>query len=217
MVRIIEWKIAPHNCGFRRIRFPWIVSRGNLSGRRYLASVFCELSIRYVRTESASVSRGEQSTETVLSYKVLSLHQPYFTGKWGERGAATEVMLRSGDEFICQTAAGIEVSRKGFAVRIDCDENTFILGLSFENTLLVCQENTAEASVGESGMFLSDPAELCNMVCQIVPLRMIIGNAERRIAFLFSACCTPFTAVVYTGNARHSEEQCIDQRQVGRV
>ena len=91
---------------------------------------------------------------------------------------------------------------RGKHLRIDGYKHTFVFRFSLEDTLLIGQyDRTETAVIKRLGIFLR-LRESADKVAQFIPCRLFKTGSERRIAFAFLCFCSPFAAVVYTGNSR---------------
>ena len=76
--------------------------------------------------------------------------------------AAAKIVFLTGNEINSHTAAGIEVGDILFFIGVDGNKDTFCVCLTFKNTLLVGQKDTAEISLVQSLRILlckSQPAK----------------------------------------------------------
>ncbi len=100
--------------------------------------------------------------------------------------------------------------RVALRVRIDCHKHSLTVALALEDTLLIRQHNGTEVSIVERRRILLGLGKLTDPVAQIVPLRFLKACPKRRITLVLMRLRAPLTSVIYTGNAGHTEAECID-------
>ena len=150
---------------------------------------------------------------------VLIFTFPEKCAVWWKFTAIAEVVGISGDEVCCCAAACIKMSGIWSTVSIDSDQNTFTVSFPLKDTLSVCQYHGTEITIIQcvAGFFAAASLEI-HTVRSFRPC--VKAGTQSRIPLTLICFCTPFTAVVHTRNARHTEAQCVDQRQmlfVGQV
>ena len=159
-----------------------------------------------------------------------ALETPFFTGKpasalafpekrraGGQLAAAAEIMRLSGDEVDRAAAFRVEVRGIRLVVDVDRDEHALAVCTPFPDALLVGEDELLEVAVAQSAALTVRLRHRGDGVGQRVPLRRVERGAQRVVALLLVSLRAPFAAVIDARNARHAEEQRVDEGQMAAV
>ena len=131
--------------------------------------------------------------------------------------SAAKIMSFSGNQIFCHSASCVEMGSIGFAVCVDGNQHPLTVRFPFKDALLIGQNHRTEIAVIQGIRILFRSSQACNPIGQLIPFCWIKAGSENGIAVFLISFLSPFTSIVYTGNAWHTESQRINQRKMGRV
>ena len=98
---------------------------------------------------------------------------------------------------------------------IDRHEDALAVGLPLEYKLVVGDHDVVVGSVAEGVAFPANGDQLFDQVCQLIRLRLLEAGAQCVVVVRrFLAFLAPLASVINAGDARHSEEQPVSQRDM---
>ena len=126
-------------------------------------------------------------------------------------------MRLSGDEVDRAAAFRVEVRSIRLVVDIDRDEHTLAVRTPLPDALPVGEDELPEVTVAQCAALTVRLRHRGDGVGQRVPLRRVERGAQRVVALLLVSLRAPFAAVIDARNARHAEEQRVDEGQMAAV
>ena len=126
-------------------------------------------------------------------------------------------MRLSGDEVDRAAAFRVEVRGIRLVVDIDRDEHTLAVRTPLPDALPVGEDELTEVAVAQCAALAVRLRHRGDGVGQRVPLRRVERGAQRVVALLLVSLRAPFAAVIDARNARHAEEQRVDEGQMAAV
>ena len=126
-------------------------------------------------------------------------------------------MRLAGDEVDRPAALCVKVRGVGLVVNIDRNQHALVLANALPDALLVGQHDLLEVAVAERLTLLVRFGQRGDPVGQLVPHRRLERGAQRVVTLVLFARSAPLAAVIHARDARHAEQQRVDQRQVPGV
>ena len=112
------------------------------------------------------------------------------------------------------SAACVKMCRIAFRIRIYSHQYALMLTFSLEYALLICEHNRIKSAIIERLAVLLRVLKLAYKLCQLIPLRSIVGLPQCRVAIRLIPLRTPLTSIIYTWYSRHSEHKRIYKRKM---
>ena len=110
-------------------------------------------------------------------------HKPDLGRIRRQNRASAEIVDLSGQKIDRLAASGIEMRGIRIGIHVYSHHYPLITAVTLENTLLVGKDYRTKAAVIESTRVFLDLGELCDVICQLIPLGLIKANPQSRVSF----------------------------------